>query len=295
MRNTVLGTLAAVTAATALTLGPAATSYGDGGTSSREGSGSSGSYHDGLRVIGLSDGGTRLVRFSTDRPGYAYSIGAVSGLAGDTRLVGIDFRAADGRLYGLGNQGGIYTLDVTSARAARFGQLSVALEGTQFGVDVNPAADALRVVSNTGQNLRQAFSTPAGPTSVDGRLSTPPTAGDTTGVTGAAYTNNDTNPDTATTLFDISTGGDQVLVQAPANLGTLSPTGKLGRDATGDAGFDIYSVVRDGTAVRVKAFATLNVGGRRGLYRINLLNGRASLIGGLNSSVVDIAIPLNQL
>ena len=31
------------------------------------------------------------------------------------------------------------------------------LEGENFGVDFNPAANALRIVSDTGQNLRQPF------------------------------------------------------------------------------------------------------------------------------------------
>ena len=58
-------------------------------------------------------------------------------------------------------------------------------------------------------------------------------------MTGAAYTNNDLATDTATTLFDLDTTLDQVALQAPANAGTLSATGKLGVDAGGDAGFDI--------------------------------------------------------
>jgi hypothetical protein len=45
------------------------------------------------------------------------------------------------------------------------------------------------------------------------------------GVTAAAYTNNDLNGDTATTLFDIDPINDQVAIQAPPNNGTLNPTG----------------------------------------------------------------------
>jgi len=295
VRKILLSTLAAATAAAAVTVGPAAAASST--ESSRSSSGETSSYSgygDRLRVIGLSGSGDRLVRFSTASPSTIRPVGVVRGLVGDTRLVGMDFRAADGKLYGLGNRGGIYTLNPADAQATRFGQLTVPLEGSMFGVDVNPAADALRIVSNTGQNLRQAFSTPVGPTSVDGRLNTPPTEGDTTGVTGAAYTNNDSDPNTATTLFDISTDSDSVLVQAPANLGTLSPTGNLTRNATGNAGFDIYSVVRNGTAVDVRAFASLTVDGRRGFYRINLLNGRATFLGASSFGVVDIAIPLNQ-
>ena len=33
-------------------------------------------------------------------------------------------------------------------------QLTIPLDGTVFGVDFNPAADRLRIISDTGQNLR---------------------------------------------------------------------------------------------------------------------------------------------
>lgn len=76
------------------------------------------------------------------------------------------------------------------------------------------------MVSNTGQNLCQPFATPGAATVADGRLRTPPTAGTTTGVTGAAYTNNDLDPVRATTLYDLATATNQVVIQSPANAGT---------------------------------------------------------------------------
>lgn len=110
----------------------------------------------------------------------------------------------------------------------------MALQGENFGVDFNPAANRLRVISDTGQNLRHNIDDPAAPrtTTVDGTLTNPavpPTTTPTTalGVTGAAYTNNDLDTTTATTLFDIDTTNDRVSLQSPAN-GTLAPTGALG-------------------------------------------------------------------
>ena len=66
-----------------------------------------------------------------------------------------------------------------------------------------------------------------GATTVNTALTTPPTAGTTLGVTAAAYTNNDLDPTTATTLFDINTTTDRVVIQAPPGNGTLNPTGNL--------------------------------------------------------------------
>src|SRR5215211_2845189 len=62
-----------------------------------------------LEVVGLT--GRRLVCFEAERPDRARDIGRIRGLQVDTRLVGIDFRPATGDLYGLGDAGGVYTVD----------------------------------------------------------------------------------------------------------------------------------------------------------------------------------------
>ena len=130
-------------------------------------------------------------------------------------MLGIDRRVQNRKLYGVGNKGGIYTLSASSAAATKVGQLSVPLLGSFFGVDFDPAANALRIISDTGQNLRQPFGTsgdaPAGATIDDGVLNY---SGETaTYVTAAAYTNNDLNADTATTLFDLDITLDQTVIR----------------------------------------------------------------------------------
>ena len=70
-----------------------------------------------LTVLGLT-ADQRLVKFRECYPGRLDEIGSVSGLqAPDYALVGIDFRVQDGQLYGVGNGGGIYTLDTHTAVA----------------------------------------------------------------------------------------------------------------------------------------------------------------------------------
>jgi hypothetical protein len=263
-----------------------------------------------LNIVGLTND-NKLVQFSSDNPSPRET-GTISGLVGgDTRLVGIDYRVQDGKLYGVGDKGGLYTLE-TNGKAASVGRLTIALQGTNFGVDFNPFANALRVVSDTGQNLRQPFAaTPLPATVADTQLTYPPAAPPASpaappaspatspappaaGITGVAYTNNDTDPNTATTLYDLDTTLDQIAIQSPANSGLLAATGKLTVDAGSNAGFDIYSVVRGGSTTGLMAFATLQVGGQYGLYRINLFSGKAELVGPLGRDVVDLAIPLNQ-
>ncbi len=236
-------------------------------------------------VVGLVDG-TTLVKFRTDNTRVKQER-EVTGLAGDTSLVGIDYRVQDGKLYGVGNQGGVYTIDDKGA-ATKVLTLSVALAGTNFGVDFNPAANALRVVSDTGQNLRQPFATAGAATIADTALTNPAVAPATgtvpaLGVTAAAYTNNDTSDATATTLFDIDTTANRVSLQSPANAGTLAATGGLGVDAGADAGFDIDAANQ--------AYATLEVDGKRAFYSIDLLSGAAKRLGDLDG-VTDIALPL---
>jgi Domain of unknown function (DUF4394) len=88
-----------------------------------------------LRVIGLTQDG-KLGRFRARSPHTAKTIGVVSGLQSpDTALIGMDFRVQDGQLYGVGNGGGVYTLDPTTAQATFVNALTVPLMGTFFGVD----------------------------------------------------------------------------------------------------------------------------------------------------------------
>ena len=256
-----------------------------------------------LNAVGLTTDG-RLVRFSTDRPGRTRNIGKVQkGLSGDQSLIGIDYRVQDGKLYGVGDNGGIYTLSDRDASASKVGQLTVGLMGTAFGVDFNPAANRLRVISDAGQNLRHNLddataTTPplAGMTQNDGTLTIPPATTPAAGVTGAAYTNNDLDANTATTLFDIDTVNDTVVVQSPANAGLLAPTGKLQVDAGTSVGFDIYSRNRFGVTQGNTGYATVSVLGRYSFFQVNLLTGKLSRIGGFraDTQVMDLAIPLDQ-
>jgi hypothetical protein len=252
----------------------------------------------GLRVIGLTDDG-RLVSFKARSPERTRHIGYVTGLQGpDTALIGIDFRVQNGKLYGVGNGGGVYTIDPKTAEAKFVNALTVPLAGTVFGVDFNPAADRLRIVSDAGQNLAHNVND-LGITAGNATLTytvppaTPVVAA--LGVTAAAYTNNDLNqPSTGTTLFDLDTTLDQVVIQSPPGTGILVATGKLGVEAAAASGFDIYSLLVDGVTVANVPFATLAVNGTYRFYAVNLTTGQAFSLGRFDEAVVDIAIPLNQ-
>lgn len=247
-------------------------------------------------AIGITDE-DRLVSFETQFPRKVTRIGKVN-LVDDASVIGIDFRVQNGLLYAVGDAGGIYTVSTEDASTIKVSQLSVDLSGAVFGVDFNPAADRLRIISDTGQNLRHDLNTDT--TTVDGDLTYPavppgdPTPG--VGITAAAYTNNDLDVNTGTTLFDIDTMLDQVVIQAPANAGLLSAAGKLRVDAGTEAGFDIYTKIRDGRAFENEGYATLSVDGSYQLYKVRLLTGEVQRTRGFsdNAQVVDLTLLLDQ-
>jgi hypothetical protein len=266
---------------------------------------------DSLEGIGLTSDGM-LVCFDGDSPADEWMLGSITGLEGET-IVGIDHRVPftdaatgvsngvpeGGWLYGLGSNGGLYTLDVEGTDgqtvvATKKAQLDQALSGTAFGIDFNPTVDRLRIVSDTGQNLRANVDT--GVTVVDGALNT--AGAPTAGVVAAAYTNNDTDPATGTTLYDIDSALDQLVLQSPPNAGGLAPIGALGVDTGSAVGFDLYSEVSVNSGVSTTTdlvgWASLDVAGSKGLYSITPFSGRAQLVGNFDVDVVDLSIPLQQ-
>jgi hypothetical protein len=250
-----------------------------------------------LPAFGLIGDGTTMCAFQTNAPGTLNWVRDVMGFVGDTRLIGIDFRVQNGLLYAVGDKGGIYTITVDPNASwvslTKVSQLTVPLYGTSFGVDFNPAADRLRVISDNGQNLRHNLNDHTTIEDLSLNLNAAPAKG----VTGAAYTNNDLNADTATTLFDIDTVNDQVEIQAPPNNGSLNPTGKLTVDVSLNAGFDIFSDLSAGKTVTNTAFgAFVPTGGTRAsFYMVDVLTGAATKVGDFPSiaPVNEVAVALD--
>ncbi|SHH08561.1 DUF4394 domain-containing protein [Massilia sp. CF038] len=209
----------------------------------------------------------KLVTFNLASAATIKTAVAVSGLQSGESLIGIDYRPADGMLYGVGSTGRIYTVNpATGALTFKAAMLADAadasapyamLAGASFGVDFNPVADRLRVVSNTGQSLRINVDT--GATTTDGDINGGP-AGTMLGA--AAYTNAFAGTG-ATTLYVIDAASGALFIQSPPNNGTLGAPVSLGVTASASGGFDI-------DARNNKGYAVLTVGGARNLYAIDL-------------------------
>jgi hypothetical protein len=243
----------------------------------------------------------RLIQFSSDNPGTIISQIQVTGLQRHEKLLGIDFRPANGKLYALGNTSRVYVIDLPSGVATPVGSgpFAPALEGQFFGFDFNPTVDRIRVVSNTGQNLRLHpdlgtvvdFDPNTAGIQPDGRLAfaaTDVNKGFQSTVVGVAYTNPDNDPNTGTTLYDIESVRNVLAIQNPPNNGALNTVGALGVNVTKLVGFDIAS---SGMAYAVLSIS--GVGSNR-LATINLTTGRVTTLGTIGNSqpVTGLAAPL---
>jgi hypothetical protein len=188
---------------------------------------------------------------------------AITGVATGETILGIDMRPLNGQLYALGSTSRVYTINASSgaATAVGAGPFTTLLVGNTFGFDFNPTVDRIRIVSNSGQNLR--FNPADGAITVDLAI-----VSTTAQISGAAYTNNFAGA-TTTVLFDIDAAGDRLYKQDPPNNGVLVDVGALGVNVESTNGFDIGST--SGVA-----YGIFTVAGTQKLYSVNLTTGAAT-------------------
>ena len=208
---------------------------------------------------------------------------AVTGLATAENLVAIDFRPATGELYGVTSSSKLYVIDVITGatRTVSTTAFAPAIDGTIASMDFNPTADRIRIVTNTGQNLRINPET-GQVTNVD-----PNITGST--VTGVAHDNNYAGA-ASTVLYDIDAVAGQLLKQDPPNSGTLVAVGSLGANLGNFVSFDIAPDSKKALAVGI-------VGDSTKLFTIDLASGKATLAGKFIRGVRinSIAIPTNPV
>ena len=211
-------------------------------------------------------------------------------IAGEN-VTDIDFRPASGELFGLTAANRILRIDTATGQTTQLGvQLDPAVfaVGVAHGFDFNPAADRLRLVNTSDDNVRYnplTFAVVA-PADTDlAFIATDANVGQNPNIVGAAYDRNDNNGATATTLFGIDSGLNVLVRQGavdgnPADVagggspngGLLTTLGSLGVLVTDVAGFDI---VDQGSAGIGAALAVMQVEGETTskLFSINLTAG----------------------
>lgn len=239
-----------------------------------------------------------LLTVNAAQPGKVLQRTRVTGLPAGEALVGMDYRVARGVLFGLSNAGRLYTLDLPTGAAKPVGSgAGVALQGQRFGVDFNPVADRVRVVSDAGQNLRLHPDTGA-LAATDPEVSYAQSdlqALQKPALAGAAYTYNKRD-DTLTTNYVIDQKSGTLVAQGSVegvqpvvspNTGLLRTVGPLGTGGLQEVAFDIADV--SGTAYAAlrgtSASATL-------LYTVNLSTGLATLVGpvGDGSALLGLSV-----
>ena len=234
-------------------------------------------------LLGVSES-NRLVSFTSGAPQKLCTSTTISGVEAGENVVGIDVRPADRAVYALGSTGRVYTVDSATGVATLKSTLAAdpadttspftVLDGTDFGVDFNPVPDRLRVVSNTGQNLR--INVDSGTTTTDAALNP---AGSS--ATAGAYTNSFAGAGT-TTLYVLDAANDRLMIQGQPsgnpNNGDLLAVGALGvgGDVQSVTGFDING--RNGAA-----FTALNLAGATTseLHSIDLATGAATRVNAI--------------
>lgn len=226
----------------------------------------------------------QVASFNRATPGTQVGTRTIFGLLPGDTVAGIDFRPANGLLYALGSRGSLYTLDAATGRATLRSTLKAAagddapftnLTGTQFGMDFNPVADRLRVVTNTGENLRIDVDT--GDTITDANLLRLNNAGQPVAptATAAAYSQS-FRGSTSTTLYVLDLALGLRSVVNPPNNGILTSDATLGFIGSGVNGFDLEARTTTG-------YAAIRVGNILSLYRIDLsaAANAATLVGGI--------------
>lgn len=227
------------------------------------------------QIVYAINASNELIQFNAKTPATSISKIAISGLVAGEKLMSIDFRPATGELYALSDASKLYIINQTDgkSRVVGAGAFTPALSGTIASIDFNPTVDRVRLVTNTGQNLRlnpETGAVAATDVAING--------GTSPMITGIAYTNSKAGAAT-TTLFDVDQASGKLFTQNPPNNGTLVEVGILGITFTGNAAFDIMP---NNTALMAAA---------SNFYVVDLTTGKAGKVGATTEALLDIAVP----
>lgn len=224
----------------------------------------------------------QLLSFDSATPSVLNSAFLITGLNG-ADLAGISFRPSTGQLYGVTTDSRVITINTANGQSTSVGSLGTVLNGTNFGVDFNPVADAIRITSDTRQNLRVNPTTAA--TTVDGTIMYVDGTTTSPQVTGVAYTNRVSPTPTTTKLYGIDAFDNSLVSFDSPNAGTIRRVGPLGFNASGLTALTISGATGN-------AFASIQPSGISGssIYRVDLNTGAATSLGpvGPNGAILQL-------
>lgn len=250
--------------------------------------------------------GEKLVSFNAGLPGVVLSNTAVSGIAADQSLVGLDFRPNTGELYALGYNAAtgaarLYTINLSTGAAMPIGASPMMLKANMGKVsfDFNPTVDRIRVTGSNNANYRlhpitgalAATDSDLAFAAADFNASSNPSVG------AVGYTNSYIGA-TGTTLYNYDDSLNVLTTQIPPNNGTLNTVGKSGIMVNlnnPNSDMDIWFDAATGTN---RAYLAANTGTSMGsdLYSLNLMTGTATLVGSIGGglTISDIAVLIDR-
>jgi hypothetical protein len=243
-------------------------------------------------VIALTSTGL-LISFNRAHPDPAntpsdlISSKATSGYAGSDKLMAIDYRPSDSKLYGISQKGSIYLADpstglVTFLRSLQAdpSDLSAPYAGvftgdtTKLSMDFDPQTGRLRVSGIDGQNLSIDVDT--------GYTITDPVINLDAKVSSTAYD----IQNGISHLYGINLVNNTLVAINPSNS-TLVGTALLGIEADGTSGFDIDTNTHIGYAMMTNSTGI-------GFYKIDLTtintNISAAILLGQLSKTKDLGV-----
>ena len=230
----------------------------------------------GRAIFGLTCA-NQLVLFGSKNPGTLARQVTITGMPAGHAMHGIDFRPADGKLYGVGSDNRVYTIDTLSGAASPVGgAFAPPASGEHFGVAFSGKEDRLRLHSvESNQNL--SFDPATGSTaSADGDLAYAvgdPHAGENPGVAATGYL----ETAAGSTLYGIEANANTLVTVSPAT-GAMTTVAPFAFNVYLCSGLDIDT---DGTA-----YAALSTGEGSQLYTIDLATAAATLLGDIAGSPV---------
>jgi hypothetical protein len=212
----------------------------------------------------IDDANNSLLIFDLTKPSEITSK-TITGLQANETILGLDFRPSTGQLYGLGNSSRLYIINPATGVATAVGLLPLVplLSGASFGFDFIPNADLIRIVSNTGQNLRVNPTTGL-VSNIDATIN-----GSNSVTFSATAYNNNLVPSTNPVFFLMNTTTDSLYRINDAANGRVTRVGKLNVIADVANGFDVG-------AVSNIAYAILTKGTETRIYTINTSLGSAA-------------------
>ena len=181
---------------------------------------------------------------------------AASGSTPAEQLIDIDYRNADGALYGLTDQSRLYLLNPTSGATTLISHLRTADDSADYNLDSNasysmdfdPASDRLRLIGSNGDNLSVEVAS--------GRV-TVGTAVNGSGalISGVAFSDSFDSSGRKSQLYGIDADQDMVF-QQDTGTGAQSGGVSLGVDASTVRGYDIDPATGAGYAILTVANKT---------------------------------------